>query len=100
MPLKKYFIDRNKNISGCPVCGYPDFVAFEDKLGVTTYEICPCCGVQSGYEYGEKATTDDFSRLRQKWISERGGAWWSNAHKQPEGWDHISQMTEAGLLRS
>lgn len=97
MPSKDSFINRNKKISGCPVCGYPDFVAFDDTFGLTTFEICPCCGVQSGYEYGEDSAISDFLRLRQTWIGERGGTWWSEAHSQPDGWDYDAQLMKAGL---
>jgi hypothetical protein len=34
----------------CPVCAYPDLggPAYDDT-GCPTFEICPCCGVEFGY---------------------------------------------------
>lgn len=80
---------------GCPVCGYPDFQAFDD-CGLTTYEICPSCGSQSGYDYSERSVETDFLKLRRSWVNDRGAKWYSS-NSSPDGWDAHEQMRDAGL---
>ena len=80
---------------GCPVCGYPDFQPF-DGYGLTTFEICPACGSQSGYEYSEKSVEADFLRLRQSWVLDRGAQWFSSK-SPPDGWDPQEQLRNARL---
>ncbi len=53
------FLKRNREAVGCPVCSYPGFAAF-DETGLSTYDICLCCGSQSGYIYGEDADEGNF----------------------------------------
>ena len=82
---------RNKNI--CPVCGYVDLdFSPYDNHGSPSFEICPCCGVEFGY--------DDFSisheSLREKWVC-NGFKWFSKHNKPPQGWNPIKQLEEASL---
>lgn len=81
--------------TGCPVCGYPDFQVF-DEYGLTTFEICPACGSQSGYEYSEKSNEQDFLRLRRSWVIDRDARWFSST-PAPEDWDAQEQISNAGL---
>ena len=78
--------------STCPVCGFngldePPY----DAYGCATFEICPCCGIQFGY--------DDFSRtheaLRAEWV-DRGMPWWSQSRKPPVNWDAAAQCHTLG----
>lgn len=79
--------------AGCPVCGYADFVPF-DNCGFTTFEICCACGSQSGYDYSEKSNQADFLRLRRSWVIDRRAEWWSPS-PAPDGWDPQEQMNKA-----
>jgi len=72
----------------CPVCGYdkldePPY----DEHGCSSFDICPCCGVEFGY--------DDFatphSVLRDKWV-ENGMIWWSPNTPPPAQWDAETQL--------
>ena len=75
----------------CPVCRYegPDAAAYEE-IGCPTYEICPCCGTQFGY--------DDFAlthaELRARWI-EGGAKWWAS-RPAPAGGDPARQLARQG----
>lgn len=80
---------------GCPVCGYPEFQAFDD-YGLTTFEICAACGSQSGYEYSESSDETDFLRLRRSWVIDRDAKWFGST-PPPESWDAQEQMRNAGL---
>jgi len=72
----------------CPVCGYD---ALSDPAH-NTFEICPCCGVQFGY--------DDFNtshdELRRQWLK-KGAPWFNPAIKPPPGWDVYTQLRKAKL---
>ncbi len=84
----------NHNDNMCPVCGYthlPD-PAYDDAL-VASFEICPCCGTQFGYD---DAITP-YSHLREKWIH-AGSPWTSESIAPPEGWDASKQLANAGLV--
>ncbi|THF66294.1 hypothetical protein E6C76_05480 [Pseudothauera nasutitermitis] len=78
----------------CPVCGYPclDEAAYDD-FGCPSYNICPCCGTEFGYDDSVVAHAD----LRKKWIS-NGMQWWSRNQIKSNGWDPIKQLKDAGML--
>lgn len=50
------------NIDGCPVCGYFEFTAL-DSFGCTTFEICQCCGYESGLDYQSDASYEHLLKL-------------------------------------
>jgi rubredoxin len=72
----------------CPVCGF-DELRYPAKADM----ICPCCGVQFGY--------DDFAKtheqLRGDWLA-NGAAWQSRRIAPPAGWSPKTQLAHAGLL--
>jgi hypothetical protein len=80
---------------GCPVCGFPDFDALDGRS--TTFEICPSCGVESGYAYQEEIEEEHLLRLRRHWFIEEEGRWWSSNSEPPEGWNPHTQLLNAGL---
>ncbi|MBI2263630.1 MAG: hypothetical protein HYU64_00430 [Armatimonadetes bacterium] len=84
MPKKRYL---------CPICGYPDLKEPPwGKDGATpSYDICPCCGCEFGYEDARPEGADKF---RQKWIE--GGGTWFEPKKRPEAWDMTEQLKGIG----
>jgi len=72
----------------CPVCGYD---ALEepayDQDGCSSFEICPSCGTQFGYDDSSAA----HAKLREEWIN-AGMKWWSTAHPAPIGWSAVRQL--------
>lgn len=81
---------------GCPVCGFPDFEAL-DHDGYTTFEICPSCGTESGYDYDAEVSDEHLMNLRRHWFFKKAGAWWSSHHAKPMGWDARDQLVQAQL---
>jgi len=79
--------------SVCLVCGYPglDEPPY-DEHGCSSFEICPCCGTEFGYD--DHATAHKI--LRHKWIGS-GRAWWSTIERPPESWDADIQLQDAGF---
>ncbi|WP_211263927.1 hypothetical protein [Streptosporangium amethystogenes] len=60
-----------------------------------SFEICPCCGVEFGYE---DATPQAVSAHRRDWLA--AGATWSAPSREPPGWDLERQLRDAGLLEA
>ncbi|PST17389.1 hypothetical protein C7U60_20185 [Mesorhizobium plurifarium] len=77
----------------CPVCGYPhlDEPPY-DSTGCPTYNICPCCGTEFGYDDASVS----HNVLRSQWIN-RGMTWWSKHVDPPKDWDPNTQLSDAGL---
>lgn len=74
-----------KNI--CPVCGFPDLdePAYHSDLG-GSYEICPCCGTEFGYDDAGSSIPE----LRQRW-KDNGCRWWSSS-SPPINWNPALQL--------
>jgi len=78
----------HNNLFLCPVCGYPelDEPPYDDH-GCASYNICPCCGVEFGYDDSNIL----HSELREKWII-NGMKWWSKNISPPVNWDPLHQL--------
>ena len=77
----------------CPVCGYPNLDEPPvDNYGCSTYSICPCCGVEFGYDDSSRS----HGELRREWVA-KGAVWFSKDSAPPDGWDAIKQLQSAGL---
>ncbi len=57
-----------------------------------SFNICPCCGVEFGYE---DATLDGIARFRDDWIA-NGGVFLDKS-QQPPGWDRTAQLRKIGV---
>lgn len=76
--------------SNCRVCGYPLRSApWGNESGSATYEFCPCCGVEFGYQDVLPVAAQ---RFRTEWL--RAGAEWSEPHMRPMGWDLHKQLED------
>lgn len=84
------------NRHGCPVCGFPD-VTVLDAFSCTTFEICECCGSESGYEYDQNSTPERLQNLRREWVIERNCEWHGDKKCIPENWDPVKQMKAADI---
>ncbi|ACK70939.1 conserved hypothetical protein [Gloeothece citriformis PCC 7424] len=76
----------------CPVCGYKGLEAPPYESGSPSFEICPSCGTEFGYDDAET----DHATLRHVWI-EAGAKWWSSSTCPPPGWNPYEQLREAKL---
>ncbi len=81
---------------GCPVCGYPEIDVL-DEHGCTTFEICACCGAESGYAFNVNTAEERLSALRKEWLYGRSAEWSSTLTKPPAGWNALAQLQTAGL---
>jgi len=66
----------------CPVCFYPEMPA-----PPRDWNICPCCGVEFGFDDVEMTHEE----LRAEWILE-GYEWFSPTTLPPENWDPRAQI--------
>ncbi|RJL35657.1 hypothetical protein D5H75_02395 [Bailinhaonella thermotolerans] len=78
----------NERLYGCRVCGLiQDSAPWGLDGRSPSFDICPCCGVEFGYE---DATLVSILVFRQKWL-EDGAPWWDSELK-PGGWDLALQL--------
>jgi len=71
----------------CPVCGYDGlFEPAHDALGTGSDEICPCCGVQFGYDDARRSHAE----LRADWVQR--GMTWRHHPGPPPDWDPARQL--------
>jgi hypothetical protein len=72
----------------CPVCGYPELSDPPyDAHGCSSFEICPSCGTEFGYD----DSSTSHSELRAAWV-QGGMAWWCTTRPPPPGWNPAEQM--------
>jgi len=79
----------------CPICGFQglDEAPYDEDLNAS-YDICPCCGVEFGYD-DFKNDNVKFEIARNKWIS--NGAKWFNKNKKPKNWILEAQLKNTEL---
>lgn len=70
------------DIAYCRVCGYEstDPLPWGPGGDLASFEICPCCEVEWGYE---DSKPEGVRAYRAKWLA--GGAKWSNEHVPEDG---------------
>lgn len=84
---------NDKNTWACPVCGFDALdEPPHDAHGCASFDICPCCGTEFGYD----GATVKHSELRARWVG-GGTVWWSAAEPPPTGWDPKEQLRRAAL---
>ncbi len=71
----------------CAVCGYPSLNAPPIIDGNPSFEDCPCCGFEFGFDDGVKGET--YESYRQKWVAD-GMRWWYRS--PPPGWNPVWQL--------
>jgi hypothetical protein len=77
----------NKREDFCRVCGYFDGEYPWGEDGITaTFELCPCCGVEHGYQ---DCSVEVIKSFRKLWID--GGAQWLVRALCPTDW-HLNQQ--------
>jgi hypothetical protein len=73
----------------CRVCGYqPHGEPPYDAEGYGSQEICPCCGVQWGYQDSLPSAA---RRFREVWLAR--GAPWRMPEFRPPDWDLTEQLS-------
>ena len=82
--------------TGCPVCGYPEFVELHPD-GSSTYDLCPCCGFESGVDGIGRDREERNTTFRQRWLA-AGARWWSSARQPAPDWNGHDQLRAAGLI--
>jgi len=84
------------NKQGCPICGFNDITVLDD-FNCTTFEICECCGSESGLEYDQHSTSELLAKVRREWVVENKCEWWGDKDSIPDNWNPIKQMELAGI---
>lgn len=81
MTNSEVFIDQDKISKICVVCGWADGTIL--SIG----EICPCCGIEWGYE---DFALSNVLKERERWID--SGYKWSIENLKPENWSAEEQL--------
>jgi len=73
----------------CPVCSFdqlnePPF----NKNNEPSYEICPCCGFEFGFNGDNNQHT--YNEYRKQWVKD--GAVWFMPQQRPAGWKLEKQL--------
>jgi len=72
----------------CSVCGYRlDTPPWGIDGKNPTFDFCPCCGVQFGYQDCLQAAVE---KQRARWLA--GGARWSEPSEMPADWNLEEQL--------
>lgn len=99
----------------CPCCGfdgldgpaYADFgpppwpdldrPPYGNRLGFPSYDVCPCCGFEYGFddEPGGSATPQSFEDYRLEWLA--AGAGWFTPTRKPLNWNLREQLFAIGV---
>lgn len=74
----------------CPVCY---FDKLENPPLKSSYDICPSCGTEFGYDDEEKS----YEELRSEWIK-NGMKWWNVFQQPPNDWDPLIQLERISQL--
>jgi hypothetical protein len=79
----------------CPVCGWPKLhEPPRHETGGASFEICPCCGFEFGFDDDDQGLT--YEQARARWIA-GGMRWWSRARPAPFDWNAERQLSDAGF---
>ena len=74
----------------CRICGLDQgYPAWGEDGETPTYNMCPCCGVEFGYE---DAFLDTIRDYRQTWLA--NGGKWLMPQLRPEGWNLQEQLRQ------
>jgi hypothetical protein len=82
------------NSHTCSICGYPrlDLPARDPETGAPSFDICPSCGCEIGYD---DVTQQEKERYRRNWVDQ--GAIWFQAELKPLEWDLRDQLNNIGI---
>jgi len=78
----------------CPVCGYPnlDEPAWDPNTGIPSFNICPSCGCEFGYN---DATPQARENHLKNWVKQ--GAPWFRPELKPHSWNLKKQLEHIGV---
>jgi len=79
----------------CPVCGYPDLYDPPWTNDSASYEICPSCGTQFGYDDfadGDAGEREVVYRDRRRAWRAAGCPWFSTNRLPPAAWNPEQQL--------
>lgn len=75
----------------CPVCGYDKLAEVPyDQYGYPSYEICPCCGFEYGFDDSSEGKT--FEEYRNEWIK-NGYPFYDN-EVLPKNWSEVDMLKQ------
>ena len=81
----------------CPVCGFAGLMEEpHDSYGCTSFEICPCCGFEFGYDDEDGGWS--YEEWRKAWIA-AGFPWMYHDNDKPATWNRDTMMKQTENIR-
>lgn len=78
----------------CPVCGFDGLEESPyNKSNQPSYEICPCCGFEFGFDRDDDLRA--FDVFRKAWIEK--GACWFIPRLKPKCWSLKKQLAKLNI---
>ncbi|WP_458119807.1 hypothetical protein [Paenibacillus sp. Z6-24] len=74
----------------CLVCGYDQLEEPQYVEGVPSYEICPCCGFQAGFDDDAASYPQTIPEYRAGWL--KHDAPWFSSRGKPVNWNLQEQL--------
>jgi hypothetical protein len=79
----------------CPICGYDKLDEKPyDNDGNPSYEICPCCGFEFGFD--DESEGKSFEGYREEWL--HNGVEWFDLKLKPKDWNLKTQLKNINIL--
>lgn len=75
----------------CAVCGYDQLDEPQWKGDAPSYEICPCCFFQAGFDDDGASYPVTVEEYRKNWLRHKG-TWANFLTRRPENWDLREQL--------
>ncbi len=81
---------NNEELYFCRICGFRYYnLPWGENNDNPSREICPCCGVEFGYE---DSNLLGIQRYRKKWLET--GAKWFEPRERPDDWSLEKQLEQ------
>ena len=79
----------------CHVCGYSnlDEPPYGLDGSIASFDICPCCGVEFGYE---DCQLSSYERYKNEWII--SGSNWFDEELKPSNWNLEKQLSNINKI--
>jgi len=89
-------VECMNEVFNCPACGFLlDFEPWSN--GSPSDEICPCCGIQFGYDDAAGGNMQRRSELYKEWQRDwisKGMPWRCEGAPAPRDWNPVKQLDD------
>lgn len=84
-------MSQPSSVAHGPACGFDRLYDEPWRGDSASDEICPCCGIQFGYDDSGRRTDEFYADWRTTWVA-NGSPWFSKSRSAPDGWSAAEQL--------